>query len=93
MCDDVAATVEELAAKSAEFVGDVSDRLRPHGNAADSRRWDAGPLRAAPIPSRSTSDRDAATPPAYAGKGGSNGTPVVSGGVCATFRTMDSMVK
>ena len=45
------------------------------------------------IPSRSTSDRDAATPPAYAGKGGSNGTPVVSGGVCATFRTMDSMVK
>jgi hypothetical protein len=22
--------------------------LRPHGNAADSRRWDAGPLRAAP---------------------------------------------
>jgi hypothetical protein len=26
MCDDVAATVEELAAKGAEFVGDVSDR-------------------------------------------------------------------
>ena len=44
------------------------------------------------IPSRSTSDRDAANPPAYAGKGGSNGTSV-SGGVCATFRTMDSMVK
>ena len=26
MCDDVASTVEELAAKGAEFVGDVSDR-------------------------------------------------------------------
>jgi predicted enzyme related to lactoylglutathione lyase len=26
MCDDIAATVEELAAKGAEFVGDISDR-------------------------------------------------------------------
>ncbi len=26
MCDDVAATVEELAAKGAEFVGDISGR-------------------------------------------------------------------
>ena len=51
MCDDIAATVEELAAKGAEFVGDVSDR--GFGLMATLRipgAWDAGPLRAAPSP-------------------------------------------